>query len=108
MSDIETARQADKRNIIQLSRDKLGIDADALEALCHYKAKLKLDYIESLRGRAGGKLILVTGISPTPSGESQTTAPTPRWVSLRSTHPTSSHPFLPRVSTEAPHALGSA
>jgi Formate--tetrahydrofolate ligase len=107
MSDIEIARQADKRNIVQLARDKLGIDGNALEP-CHYEAKLKLDYIESLRGRADGKLILVTGISPTPPDESKITAPTPRWILLRSTHPTASYPFLPRVSTEAPHALGSA
>jgi formate--tetrahydrofolate ligase len=39
----------------------------------HYKAKLALPYVASLAGRAQGKLILVTAISPTPAGEGKTT-----------------------------------
>ncbi|TDJ63148.1 MAG: formate--tetrahydrofolate ligase, partial [Proteobacteria bacterium] len=44
-----------------------------LEPYGHYKAKLSLAYIDSLRARADGKLILVTAISPTPAGEGKTT-----------------------------------
>src|SRR5687768_15028720 len=73
MPDIDIARQANKRKVIDLARDKLDIEEDALEPFGHYKAKLRLDYIEGLSGRDDGKLILVTGISPTPPGEGKTT-----------------------------------
>ncbi|MFX7329067.1 formate--tetrahydrofolate ligase, partial [Acinetobacter baumannii] len=39
----------------------------------HYKAKVSLDYLNSLKDRPDGKLILVTAISPTPAGEGKTT-----------------------------------
>ncbi len=73
VSDIEITRQANKQKIIDLAGEKLGIEEDALEPYGHYKAKLSLDYIESLNARDDGKLILVTGISPTPPGEGKTT-----------------------------------
>ncbi len=39
----------------------------------HYKAKISLDYIASLKDKPDGKLILVTAITPTPAGEGKTT-----------------------------------
>ncbi|HEY4848996.1 MAG TPA: formate--tetrahydrofolate ligase, partial [Methylocella sp.] len=39
----------------------------------YYKAKISLDYVDSLADRPDGKLILVTAISPTPAGEGKTT-----------------------------------
>ena len=39
----------------------------------YYKAKISLDYMDSLADRPDGKLILVTAISPTPAGEGKTT-----------------------------------
>ncbi len=39
----------------------------------HYKAKLSLDFIDPLKDKPNGKLILVTAISPTPAGEGKTT-----------------------------------
>ena len=39
----------------------------------HYKAKVSMDYIKSLKDKKNGKLILVTAISPTPAGEGKTT-----------------------------------
>jgi formate--tetrahydrofolate ligase len=59
--------------IIDLARDRLGIPATSLDPYGHYKAKLSLDYIQSLNARPDGKLILVTAISPTPAGEGKTT-----------------------------------
>jgi formate--tetrahydrofolate ligase len=73
MSDIEIARQARMLPIIDLARDRLGIPATSLDPYGHYKAKLSLDYIQSLNARPDGKLILVTAISPTPAGEGKTT-----------------------------------
>jgi formate--tetrahydrofolate ligase len=53
--------------------ERLGIPAEALEPYGHYKAKLALDYIDSVRQRPNGRLVLVTAISPTPPGEGKTT-----------------------------------
>lgn len=73
MSDIEIAQRAKMRPIISLAQDRLGIDAAHLDPYGHYKAKLSLDYIDSLQDKPNGKLILVTAISPTPAGEGKTT-----------------------------------
>src|SRR5690242_7601938 len=72
LSDIEIAQQAKLQRIIPLAQ-KLGIPEDAIEPYGHYKAKVSLNYVDSLQGRKDGKLILVTAISPTPAGEGKTT-----------------------------------
>ncbi len=72
-SDIEIAQRAKMLHITAIARDRLGIDDAHLEPYGHFKAKLSLDYIDSLAARPDGKLILVTAISPTPAGEGKTT-----------------------------------
>jgi formate--tetrahydrofolate ligase len=72
-SDIEISHEADMRPIIEVAEEKLGISADDLMPYGHYKAKVSLDYIESLKDKPDGKLILVTAITPTPAGEGKTT-----------------------------------
>lgn len=73
MNDIEIAQENEMRRIAELAREKLGITDEHLEPYGHYKAKVSLDYLESLSNRPDGKLILVTAISPTPAGEGKTT-----------------------------------
>jgi formate--tetrahydrofolate ligase len=73
MSDIEIAQKAKMLPIIDLAKDRLGIAPEHLDPYGHYKAKLSLDYIDGLKDRPNGKLILVTAISPTPAGEGKTT-----------------------------------
>lgn len=73
MSDIEIAQKATMLPIMDLAEKKLGIDRQHLDPYGHYKAKLCLNYINSLSGKPDGKLILVTAISPTPAGEGKTT-----------------------------------
>ncbi len=73
MSDIEIAQQARMKPIIDLAREQLNIPAKHLDPYGHYKAKLSLEYIDTLQERPNGKLILVTAISPTPAGEGKTT-----------------------------------
>ena len=73
LSDIDIAQRASKKQIIDLAADQYGIDSEHLEPYGHYKAKLSLDYIDSLKDNADGKLILTTAISPTPAGEGKTT-----------------------------------
>jgi formate--tetrahydrofolate ligase len=72
-SDIEIAQAAKPRRIVDVAKEKLGIAAENLEPYGHYKAKVSIDYIKSLKDRKNGKLILVTAINPTPAGEGKTT-----------------------------------
>ena len=72
-SDIDIARAATKRPILELAQDRLGIAPEHLVPYGHDKAKITLDHIGSLEDRPDGKLILVTAITPTPAGEGKTT-----------------------------------
>lgn len=53
--------------------ERVGISADDLELYGKYKAKLTEEFLESLKDKPDGKLILVTAINPTPAGEGKTT-----------------------------------
>src|SRR5689334_18227250 len=72
-SDIEIAQAARLQRISAVAKEKLGIGEEHLEPFGHYKAKVSLKYLETLKGRKDGKLILTTAISPTPAGEGKTT-----------------------------------
>ena len=71
-SDIEIAREAKMKPIMEIGK-ALGIPEKDLIPYGHTKAKVHLDYINSLSAKKDGKLILVTAISPTPAGEGKTT-----------------------------------
>ncbi|WP_026381879.1 formate--tetrahydrofolate ligase [Afifella pfennigii] len=71
-SDIEIARAALKKPIWDIGAG-LGIEAEFLEPYGNDKAKLSGAFIDSLKDRPDGKLILVTAINPTPAGEGKTT-----------------------------------
>jgi formate--tetrahydrofolate ligase len=73
LSDIEIAQRGTMKRIADVARDRLGIPDEFLEPIGHYKAKLSLDYVDSLKDRPDGKLVLVTAMSPTPAGEGKTT-----------------------------------
>jgi formate--tetrahydrofolate ligase len=70
-SDIEIAQAAQPKPIVEVAAE-LGLGPDELELYGRYKAKVPL---ESIRRRSGqtGKLVLVTGINPTPAGEGKST-----------------------------------
>ena len=72
LSDIDIAQKAKMNPVADVAR-KLGIPDEALEAYGRYKAKVSLQYCESLGKKPDGKLVLVTAISPTPAGEGKTT-----------------------------------
>src|SRR5688572_14937377 len=72
-SDIQIAQAAKLHRISAVAREKLGISEEHLEPYGHYKAKLSLRYLDGLKGKKDGKLVLVTAISPTPAGEGKTT-----------------------------------
>jgi formate--tetrahydrofolate ligase len=72
-SDIEIAQAAKLQRISAVAREKLGMAEEHLEPYGHYKAKVSLQYLDSLKGRKDGKLVLVTAMTPTPAGEGKTT-----------------------------------
>jgi len=73
LSDIEIAQAARMQRIAAVAREKLGIAEEHLEPYGHYKAKVSLKYLDTLKGKKDGKLILVTAMTPTPPGEGKTT-----------------------------------
>jgi len=72
-TDIEIAQKAKLKRISEIATGRLGIPEESVEPYGHYKAKLTNEFVESLKGKPDGKLILVTAISPTPAGEGKTT-----------------------------------
>jgi len=72
LSDIEIAQLAKMQRVTEIA-GKLGIPDEHLVPYGHYKAKVSLEYVDSLKDRKEGKLVLVTAISPTPAGEGKTT-----------------------------------
>jgi formate--tetrahydrofolate ligase len=72
LSDIEIA-QAVVMERIGVVAGRLGIPDDAVDPFGHFKAKISLEYLDSLPVRGGSHLVLVTAISPTPAGEGKTT-----------------------------------
>ena len=73
MANIEVARQARMRKIVDLIKEKFQIDDRFVEPYGHYKAKLSLECLQTRKENKDGRLILVTAISPTPAGEGKTT-----------------------------------
>ena len=73
LSDIEIAQQAKMLKIADIAQNSLGIPEDEIESFGKFKAKISLSYLNSLKSKKDGKLILVTAVSPTPAGEGKTT-----------------------------------
>src|SRR3977135_4093779 len=72
-SDSEIAQKAKLERISKVALAKLGIPEEHLEPYGHYKAKVSLEYLDSLKSRPNAKLVLVTAMTPTPAGEGKTT-----------------------------------
>jgi formate--tetrahydrofolate ligase len=71
-SNIEIARDAKLKPIAEIGR-KIDIPGDALLQYGPHKAKVSYDFIEGLKNRPDGKLVLITAITPTTAGEGKTT-----------------------------------
>ncbi|WP_298430038.1 formate--tetrahydrofolate ligase [uncultured Jannaschia sp.] len=72
LTDIEIARAAKKKPIQEIGAG-IGIGTDDLLPYGHDKAKVSQGFIDGVKDRPNGKLILVTAINPTPAGEGKTT-----------------------------------
>ncbi len=71
-TDIEIAREAKLDDIYNVAK-KIGINEDEVIPWGKFKAKIHLKIFDRIRNNKDGKLILVTTINPTPSGEGKTT-----------------------------------
>ena len=68
MTDIEIARAVKPKNIVKVAK-KLGLKKNDLTLFGDFKAKINKTFLP----KSHGKLILVTAISPTKSGNGKTT-----------------------------------
>jgi formate--tetrahydrofolate ligase len=71
LTDIEIAQNATMRPISEIAK-KLDLGPDDIELYGNYKAKVHADAILA-RSTSQGRLVLVTGINPTPAGEGKST-----------------------------------
>ena len=72
-TDLEIAREANKKPIIDLAKEKLSISNHDLIPYGHYKAKINSNFLDKVQKKEDGKLILVTAMTPTTAGEGKTT-----------------------------------
>ena len=72
-TDIQIAQEAKMEPIAHVAHRKLGINLSDLLLYGHYKAKVSLDYLNTLERRPNSKLVLVTAMTPTAAGEGKTT-----------------------------------
>ena len=72
-TDYEIAQQVEKQHIADVV-EPFGLERPDLELFGEYKAKVKMSAIERIREQrdSAGKLVLVTGMTPTPLGEGKT------------------------------------
>jgi Formyltetrahydrofolate synthetase len=71
-SSLEIAQEAELRPIGQIA-EAAGLLPEEYEPYGRYKAKIDLGVLKRLAGKADGKLINVTAITPTKAGEGKTT-----------------------------------
>ncbi len=72
LSDIQIAQACKMQPISEIAK-KLDIDEIHVENYGKYKAKISTEFLNSVKDKKDGKLILVTAINPTPAGEGKTT-----------------------------------
>lgn len=72
LTSVDIAQRAKLRDIREVAAG-LALTEDDLELYGRYKAKVHLDVLDRPSAREAGKLVLMTGITPTPAGEGKTT-----------------------------------
>ena len=73
-SDIQIAREAKMKPINEvLNKINVPDDPRFFSPMGRHIAKINLEYIDTLKNKKEGKLILVSAITPTPAGEGKTT-----------------------------------
>jgi len=73
-TDIQIAREAKMQPINEiLAKINVPDESSAFSPMGRHIAKINLEYLDTLKDRPDGKLVLVTAITPTPAGEGKTT-----------------------------------
>jgi formate--tetrahydrofolate ligase len=73
-SDIQIAREAKMQPINDiLAKINVPDESSAFSPMGRHIAKINLEYLDTLKDKPNGKLLLVTAITPTPAGEGKTT-----------------------------------
>jgi len=73
-SDIQIAREAKMQPINDiLAKINVPDESSAFSPMGRHIAKINLEYLDTLKNKPNGKLVLVTAITPTPAGEGKTT-----------------------------------
>ncbi|MDA9600802.1 formate--tetrahydrofolate ligase [bacterium] len=73
-SDIQIAREAKMQPINDiLAKINVPDESTAFSPMGRHIAKINLEYLDTLKNKPNGKLVLVTAITPTPAGEGKTT-----------------------------------
>ena len=73
-TDIQIAREAKMQPINDiLAKINVPDESSAFSPMGRHIAKINLEYLDGLKNKKDGRLILVTAITPTPAGEGKTT-----------------------------------
>jgi len=73
-SDIQIAREAKMQPINDiLAKINVPDESTVFSPMGRHIAKINLEYLDTLKDKPDGKLVLVTAITPTPAGEGKTT-----------------------------------
>jgi formate--tetrahydrofolate ligase len=71
-SSLEIAQDAELQPILDIA-ERIGLEPEEVEPYGRYKAKVALQAVDRLADRPNGKLVCVTGMTPTKAGEGKTT-----------------------------------
>ena len=71
-SSLQIAQEAELEPIVGLA-ERIGLEHDEIEPYGRYKGKIALSVIDRLASAPDGKLVCVTGMTPTRAGEGKTT-----------------------------------
>ncbi|MBS7619747.1 formate--tetrahydrofolate ligase [Candidatus Bathyarchaeota archaeon] len=71
-SKIEIAQKARLKPIVEIAKS-IGLNEDDIEPYGKYKAKISLEVLKRFKDKPDGRLIIVTSVTPTRTGEGKTT-----------------------------------
>jgi formate--tetrahydrofolate ligase len=71
-SSLQIAQEAELEPIVGLA-ERIGLQDDEIEPYGRYKGKIALSVIDRLKDAPDGKIVCVTGMTPTKAGEGKTT-----------------------------------
>jgi formate--tetrahydrofolate ligase len=71
-SSLQIAQEAELEPVVGLA-ERIGIDPDEIEPYGKYKGKISLSLLDRMKDAPDGKLVCVTGMTPTKAGEGKTT-----------------------------------